>query len=429
MYAFEFNNTIQLGTIVGGVQSDGGNPPNSWERWRVSGFISPSLTLENASNHWELWRDDINIMKQMGLKTCRLCLDWARIEPREGAFCEQAISRVAQELYHLRLAGIRPLLTLHRFSEPMWFTNRGGWERKENITYFLKYTEKIVRTLGHLVSEYITLDEPNLYAINGYFRGIWPPGKTSKLSAMQMMSVIASAHIRSYKLIHAVHRELGFSPVSVGCSVHMRALEPKNPRNPFHMATLYSLDKIFQVSIIEALVSGIFRSGLKNYALAHEGVYADFIGLGYYTRNYIASRGNTPKNNTPKGDLPWEIYPQGIVECAERLTRMCSLPIYITSNGVCDNDDTLRSRFIYEHLAAIARSSLPIERYYYRSLLDGFEWPGTGSERFGLIGFDSQTGERNIKKSAEFFTKIIQSDGVSEEMYEEYVAWQKYRTY
>ncbi len=107
----------------------------------------------------------------------------------------------------MRGLGIRPLITLHNFANPMWFEEKGGWEELGNIRFFLEYVEKLIYALGHLVSEYITFEEPNLYALNGYFLGIWPPGKKSINAAAQVMSVMTAAHMRCYRLIHDLRRK------------------------------------------------------------------------------------------------------------------------------------------------------------------------------------------------------------------------------
>jgi len=427
MSTFTLNKNFQLGVVLGGVQSDGGKIPNSWELWHSKGFIKDASSPEIAAKHWQYWRDDLKIMQHMNLHTCRLCLDWARIEPSDGVFDEAAIGRVAQELYQLRSAGIRTMLTLHRFSDPIWFLKRGGWENKENIICFLKYAEKVVRTLGHLVSEFITLDEPNLHAIESYLKGTWAPGKKSKPAAMQAMSVMAAAHIRCYRLVHSVRRELGFDDTAVGCSVHMRALEPKKSGNRFSTAAAASTERIFQTAMAEAMISGRFLRGMKNHALAREGNYADFIGLAYYTRAYVAGSTQIMRNGVAKSDLGWEICPDGLIRCVEKLRSICSAPVYITANGVCDNSDSFRCRFLSDHLTAIVESGLPIGRYYYNSLLDGFEYLCGSSARFGLVSANPENGERRLKKSGEFFRDIVKSSGVTEQMYDKYVAQERYQ--
>lgn len=408
MKELSFKNKLRLGAVVGGVQSDGGKIGNGWQYWYSHGHIE--LSPENAAEHWERWREDTALMQSMGMTTCRLCVDWARIEPKQGRFSDEAIGHLAQELYQLRAAGIRPVLTLHRWSDPLWFIKKGGWENKENILCFLRYAEKLVRTIGHLVCEYLTFDEPNLHAINGYTLGLWPPGKKSGSATKQVMSVMASAHIRSYKLIHAVRRELGFDDTVVGCSVNMCHYDPWDRKNPLHKALAGWLDSGTQTAMAKAMLTGGFTGGLKNHALSREGIYADFAGLAGCPRVIVKNRSLEKNKREP--------YPEGIVHCARRLGEICNLPIYVTASGISDPTDEKGSLFIYEQLRAIAQADFPVERYYYRNLLDGFEWQG-GS--YGLAFDDPETGERRLKRSGVLFSAAIKSRGISSAVYDEYV--------
>lgn len=427
MHAFKLDNRLELGSIIGGVQSDGGRLNNGWELWRSKGLIKDGVGPSEAAGHWERWRDDVQIMRTMGMRTCRVCLDWARIEPKEGSFDEEAVGHVAQQLYQLRASGIKVLLTFHRFSDPLWFLRKGGWEKKDNILSFLRYVEKILRTVGHLTNEYMTFDEPNLYAINGYYLGIWPPGKKSASMTAQVMSVMAAAHIRCYKLIHAIRRELGFDDTLAGCSVYMRVLEPKNPKNPLNIIATKSMDALYQTDMAEAMLAGRFNRPLKNHAIAREGVYADFVGLGYYTRTLVSGRRQFVMSGVAKNDIGWEIWPEGIAQCALRLRAICPAPVYVTANGVSDSRDEFGCRFIYDHLKELGREGDLIERYYYRNFLDGFEWLEGESARFGLVAVDSGSKERSLRKRGEFFRAVIENGGVTEEIYEEYVAPERYR--
>ena len=165
---------------------------------------------------------------------------------------------------------------------------------------------------------------------------------------------------------------------------------------------------------------------MKNYYRAKPGRYCDFHGVNYYSRSTVSGLRDGARRNCAKNDLGWEIYPQGLIQCARKLLKICSLPIYITENGVCDNKDAFRCRFIYDQLRAIASSGLPIERYYHWSFLDNFEWLDGMSARFGLVEVDPETGKRTVKKSGKFYSEIIKRGGIDEELFEEYVADEVY---
>ena len=130
--------------------------------------------------------------------------------------------------------------------------------------------------------------------------------------------------------------------------------------------------------------------------------------------------------NSPHNDLGWEIYPQGLAELCVSMWKEYAAPVYITENGTCDLDDSFRCRYIYEHLKAAAECPAPVERYYHWCFCDNFEWIEGSSARFGLVHVDYATQERRIKRSGEFYAKLIQNGGATQEMYDEYVAQQVY---
>ena len=172
---------------------------------------------------------------------------------------------------------------------------------------------------------------------------------------------------------------------------------------------------------------GKFRFPLKNFGNLPKGEYTDFIGLNYYTRSTVSGIGDGVRENSPRNDLDWEIYPEGITECAQKLYDVLPRPIWVTENGTCDNSDSFRCRYLFEHIKKISESELPFERYYHWCFCDNLEWIEGNSAKFGLVSIDPETRERKIKKSGEFYSEIIKNGGVSAEMYEKYVAGQEYR--
>ena len=426
MSRIEIKRDILLGTAGSATQIDGGDFGHTWNLWYSAGKIKDGSDPAVAAGHWERWRDDAMLMARMGIQTCRLGIEWARVEPSEGCFDEYAIDHIKEELMLLNGLGIRPLITLHHFTNPVWFEVCGGWDEPKNIVYFLRYVERIITRLGHLCDDYVTINEPNVYALNGYRDGIWPPGKKNLRSAMRAMSVMASAHIRAYRLIHRLRREMGLRGTRVGVALHMRSFAPKNRANPAHCDSAAMAERLFQTLIAEAVTVGRFAPPLHDYARARPGRYCDFHGLNYYTRSTVSGLRDGTKMYSQRSDLGWEIYPQGLIQCAEKLMRICSLPIYVTENGVCDNRDAFRCRFIYDHLMAISRSSLPFERYYYWSFLDNFEWLEGTSARFGLVEVDFSTMERRVKKSGRFYSELINRREISPDMYEEFLSMESY---
>jgi beta-glucosidase len=348
-------------------------------------------------------------------------VEWSRIEPEEGKFDEDALRRYREELSAIVDSGILPLVTLHHFTNPTWFEASGAFERDDCVAVYLRFAEKVVRAFGGLASEYITINEPNVYALNGYFTGDWPPGKRSLAAYRTVLTHLAACHIAGYQMIHRVRREMGYSDTKVSFANHLRVFQPKDRKNPLHRACAAFAEKAFQGGLSRAMCLGEVSFPIRHHAAIQKGEWCDFHGINYYSRSTVAGLADGVAEHAPVNDLGWEIYPHGIVEVAEAMYRLLKRPIYITENGTCDTQDLFRSRYIYEHLKALADSGLPVERYYHWCFCDNFEWAEGESARFGLVHVNFSTQERTVKHSGEFYAAMIREGGVSDALYERYV--------
>ncbi len=424
--AFRLRPGFLLGAASSASQIEGGALDHSWNDWYRQGRIRDGSDPARAADHYALWREDTELMAQLGLKVCRFGIEWARICPAEDRVEEGVLDRYRQEIFYMKKLGMEPLLTLHHFTNPMWFEEKGGFTRAENRAYFLKFVEIAVDALGDLVSEYITINEPNVFATESYYFGAWPPGATSFRTAVRVMDNLTACHIEAYELIHARRRAGGYSDTMVSFANHMRVFEAKDPRNPIHRLSAALARHVFQGALTKAMCLGQFSWPLKNVAGVSPGEYIDFVALNYYSRSTVSRLGDGVKEGSPKNDLGWEIYPEGIVICAREHHKVLARPIWITENGTCDNEDSFRSRYIHDHLAALSASDLHVERYYHWSFTDNFEWLEGESARFGLVHVDYPTQQRTVKRSGHFYAELIRQHGVTEELYHQYVADQVY---
>ncbi len=426
MNTFTFKEGFLIGTASAATQIEGGALDHTWADWHRQGRIADGSDPARANDHYRRWREDAEMMGELGMQIARIGVEWARVEPTEGAFDEAVIAHYAEEVEHLKALGVQPLVTLHHFTNPMWFENKGAFERKENIPLFIRFVEKMVRAFGPLVSEYITINEPNVYAANGYFFGSWPPGRKSFFETVRVMAVLAAAHAEAYQTVHRVRKELGLADTRVSFANHMRVFAPENPRNPSHCAYAKLTERFFQGSLTKAMTQGVFSFPIRNVGGIRRGRYADFHAVNYYTRSTVSGLKDGVKRGAPVNDLGWEIYPQGIVECARKLHELEPLPIYITENGTCDNSDAFRSRYVCEHLQALCESDLPVRRYYHWCFCDNFEWVEGESARFGIVHVDYETQRRTVKQSGLFLRDAIKAGGVDQIIYEKYVRGQAY---
>ena len=423
---FSIPKGMLMGVSTASMQVEGGDLDTNWNDWYKRGFIKDGTNPATANDHWKYWQEDTELMADMSLQLYRFSIEWARLMPEEGIVDETAAQHYRQELLLLREKGIRPLLTIHHFSNPMWFENKAAFEKRENLHYYLELVELVVERFGDLCSDYITINEPNVYATNSYCFGMWPPGKKSVAATLAVMENLAYCHIMAYKLIHEKREAMGFNDSMVGCANHLRIFSPKNHKNPWHRVAAKLTAFLFQNALTDAMTLGKFAFPLKNFGKLPKGEYTDFIGLNYYSRSTVSGIGDGVRENCPKNDLGWEIYPKGLVDCAKQLYDVLPRPIWVTENGTCDNDDRFRCRYLYEHIRALSNSGLPFERYYHWCFCDNFEWIEGNSAKFGLVSVDECSRERKIKNSGKFYSEIIKNGGVTDEMFENYVKYQEY---
>ena len=424
--AFSLPKNMLLGVSTASMQIEGGELDTNWNDWYRQGFIKDGTDPATGNDHWVKWQEDTALLSQMGMQLYRFGVEWARLMPAEGQVDESAVERYRQELTALRQRGIRPLLTIHHFSNPMWFENKGGFTKRENLHYYLELVALVAERFGDLCSDYITINEPNVYAVNSYFFGMWPPARKSLSDTLAVMENFAYCHIHAYKMLHEKRRAMGYTDTMVGCANHLRVFAPKNERNPWHRLGAKLTAFLFQDALTKAMTLGRFPFPMRNFGKLPEGEYTDFIGLNYYSRSTVSGIGDGVQENSPRNDLDWEIYPQGIVECAQALYDVLPRPIWVTENGTCDNDDRFRCRYLYDHLRVISASALPFERYYHWCFCDNLEWIEGNSAKFGLVSVDPETRQRTVKRAGEFYSRVIRDGGVTEETYQQFVAPQEY---
>lgn len=411
MEGFRFPENFALGVASAATQIDGDCQNSNWYDWYQKGHIKDGSNPDITTLHRQTTAEDTALMAGMGIRHYRFGLEWARIEPQEGQFCTQEFEKVRQEIVLLQQSGIQVLLTLHHFSNPIWFEEKGGFANPDCVKIFLRLVGKVVENLGDLVNEYITINEPNVYAVGGFFGGGFPPDKNSMVLTLRVLDHLAECHRRAYRLIHTIREKMGFNDTKVGFAHHMRVFAPLNQKNPIHTACCALSKQMFQQRVSRAFLLGSGRS---------KGCWADFLAVNYYSRT--ASRGLEDGTfpGVPLNDLGWEIYPAGIAECCRELHALLpDLPIYITENGTADNTDRFRRRFLYDHLKVLCESGLPVTRYYHWCFVDNFEWLEGFSARFGLVELNTATQQRTVKKSGEFYSRMILNHGVTQEMADE----------
>lgn len=412
----------ELGVATAATQIEGGLVDTNWQHWADEpGHIADGSTPQRAADHWNRVDQDIALLVELGVKHYRMGLEWARIEPACGVFDDDAMAHYVDELTKLGEAGITPLVTLHHFNNPWWFEQAGGFLGKDSLAHFRQYVDYVVQCLHPYVRDWITINEPNVYATNSYQVGTWPPGHQSLPETVRVMQRLAVAHIEAYRLIHSIRDDS-----RVGVANHLRVFQPANRLNPANRAAAWLASYLFQDALQRAMSFGQFMPPLHQPISVPIRRYYDFQGINYYSRSTVTGLQDGVAKDVPVNDLGWEIYPAGLAEVIQRVNRSYPGPIFITENGTADAKDAFRPLFIYDHLKAAVESGAPVRRYYHWCFTDNWEWAEGEGPRFGLVALDYETQERQPRESAWFYADIAANGGVTNQAFDRWVAGCRY---
>jgi len=416
---FTFPKDFLWGAATSSHQVEGNNTNNDWWQWEQ--HIPLKMRSGQACDEWNRFEEDFQLAQTLGLTAYRFSLEWSRIEPAPGQFDASALDRYREMIRSLRSKGIEPVVTLNHFTIPIWLVSRGGWLSDDSPEFFAQYVQKAIEALGEDVHYWITINEPAVYTYKSYMIGQWPPGKKSAKEAFRVVQNLANAHVLAYGKIKEVYARKGWKEPMVGVAQQALIFAPCSGSLRDRLSARLR-DRAINHLFIQALIRGRARIfGIFSMRLPRAGTL-DFIGLNYYTREFVRNRGFllsdilgdecVPEDIRGKRNcLGWEIYPQGLYTFIKAFSKY-KLPILISENGICTNDDTERSEFIGEHLKAVAlamKEGAPVIGYLYWSLLDNYEWAAGFAPRFGLIEVDYATQGRKIRESARKYEEIIRS--------------------
>ncbi len=422
----EFPQGFLWGAATSSHQIEGGNRFNDWWDWEDRGRATERSG--RACGSWERYEEDFDLAKSFGHNAHRLSIEWSRVQPEEGRWDDEAVRHYQDVLKALKARGLEPVVTLHHFTLPLWFSKIGGWENPKAAEYFAAYTRVMVRALGPDIRFWITFNEMNVMTFKGYLEGAWPPGKRSILSGWLAARHLVQAAYRSYEVIHAEYRKQAWPACRVGVAQHLMCTQASDPWKAGDRRAA-AFRKFFNNDFFLRLLIGRPHDWLVILAgCSGKGRAMDFIGVNYYFREVVRAAGQktlwesligeVDRNHEAyrtgeKNDLGWAVYPEGMRQVVLEAHRAYGLPLLITENGICTHDEEQRARFIQDHLSALRaamREGAEVMGYLYWSLLDNFEWSIGYSPKFGLIAVDRETLARTPKASARSYGDIIRAN-------------------
>lgn len=347
--------------------------------------------FERTSDHEKRFAEDAEIIAYCA-PNYRMSLMWSKLQRFPYAeLHKETVAEYRSFLDDLKRRGVKVMMVLHHFTNPLWFSQNGNWEETENVALWVDFSKKVVDEFGEYVSYWNTFNEPNVYASNGWVLGKFPPFKTSLLGARRAIKNMGLAHNIMYDYI--------------------KAKSPHQPVGISHNTVIFSAENF--LGYLPAKISDWW---FMNYLLKPFTGKLDFFGLSYYAKishnpqpiTYIDTPAKMEKLGKPHDDM-WEYYPNGLKESIERYWNEYRLPIIITESGVCTADETRQVSAMKDYAKIIhdcLQKGIDIRGYYWWSTFDNFEWNLGPTFRFGLYETNLETKNRRKRAGADVFHRL-----------------------
>ncbi|MCW5873086.1 MAG: beta-glucosidase [Anaerolineales bacterium] len=420
---------------IEGAHDEDGRGESIWDRFsHTPGKVFGNHTGDRACDHYHRWREDIQLMQQLGLQAYRFSIAWSRILPQGyGKVNQKGLDFYSCLVDGLLDAGIVPYATLYHWDLPQALQDRGGWPARSTAEAFVEYAEIASQHLGDRVASWATLNEPQVSAQAGYLQGRHAPGHTSLDEMMAASHHLLLAHGWA---VPVLRRNAPRAQVGVVLNLQPHTAASSNEADQLAarlgdgMQNRWYLDPLAGRNYPADVVAHYDRSMAYVLSGDLEAIAAplDYLGVNHYFRTVHRSESTadaevTVQVSSDKTEMGWEVYPPGIQEILLRLHREYPFPAYyITENGAAFADevsedgavhDAQRVNYLREYLhnahQAIA-AGVPLKGYFAWSLLDNFEWAWGYSRRFGIVYVDYETQTRIIKDSGRLYTKIVKEN-------------------
>jgi len=431
--------------IEGSPLADGAGP-SIWQRFaHTPGRMLNGDTGDVACDHYNRWREDVALMKQLGLQAYRFSISWSRVLPEgRGRINHKGLDFYERLVDGLLENGIQPVATLFHWDLPAALDDRGGWLNPDIADWFAEYAALMYQRLDGRVRRWATLNEPWVVTDGGYLHGALAPGHRNRFEAP-----IASHHLlRSHGKAVQAYRANGKHEIGIVVNI-----EPKYPASdsPEDLAATKRADAYMNRQYLDPVFLGSYPDELRevfgeawpdwppaDMDLIRQPI--DFVGINYYTRNVTRhDASNWPLRAAPVKqpmhtytETGWEVFPQGLTDTLLWVKQRYGNPrMFITENGAAFFDppkaetdpsgarrvrDPLRASYLRGHLRAVHAAigaGCDIGGYFVWSLLDNLEWSLGYSKRFGVIHVDFETQVRTPKDSARYYAKIVASHGAA----------------
>jgi beta-glucosidase len=425
--------------IEGAVDEDG-RVPSIWDTFsHTPGKIDGGGTGDVACDHYHRWREDLDLLSQLGVGAYRFSLAWPRMHDSRGvAFYDRLIDRLLE-------LGIEPLVTLYHWDLPQRLEEDGGWLNRDTAERFAEHAARCFDAYGDRVRRWITINEPWIVGLLGYRLGLHAPGHQDVREEITAFHHLLLAHGRAVQALRASRHDGAVGITNALMPHYAYSDDPADvaaARESDGYVNRFFLDSVFKGAYPSDTLQ-LFERVAGPLDFIHDGDLAviaapsDFLGVNYYSRRVmrsvagrvpypwevVAGSGPTTDGGTagvPMTEAGTEIVPHAFTDLLLRLQRDYGVPTLITENGAVFSEplhDAARARYVHDHVAAVhdaIAQGADVRGYCYWSLLDNFEWALGYAQRFGLVHVDYDTLERTLKDSGRYYAQIARANALVE---------------
>lgn len=425
--------------IEGGWNEDG-RGPSIWDTYsKTPGKVLHGDTGDVAADHYHRWKEDVALMKELGLPAYRFSFAWPRILPAgTGTINPKGLGFYDRLVDELLKANIQPFATVYHWDLPQALEDKGGWVNRQTAQYFADFAGILVDHFSDRITNWITINEPYIVSMLGYLDGVFAPGVKDQTAASAATHHLLLGHGLAVQAMRAAARQ----PLQIGITLNLSNVESAS-KSPEDMKAAKIQDIHLNRIFLDPLYFGKYPEEITGemgfvFPAGYEKDFptittpTDFLGINNYSRDVVrfnpASSHFHCETIQPEGSSyseMWEIHPHGLNDLLARLKRDYPIKaIYITENGTSVTDgvdadgrvrDSRRIQYLQDYIAAVhqaIQSGVPVKGYFVWSLLDNFEWNSGYSRRFGIIFVDYEKGQKRvIKDSARWFSHTIRQNG------------------
>jgi beta-glucosidase len=421
---------------IEGAALEGGRGPSIWDTFaRTPGLTRHGDTGDIACDHYHRWESDFDLLVDLRVTDYRLSLSWSRLQPSgAGPLNAEGVAFYERLLAGLRDRGIRALVTLYHWDLPQPLEDAGGWPERATAERFGEYAGLVLERLGHLATDWITLNEPWCSSFLGYGNGAHAPGRHDHRAAVAAAHHLNLAHGLALAAIRRVSATARVGITNIVTEIVPRTDSREDEAAATRLDAVTNrvfLDPVYLGTYSTAVIDALGPLGLTDLVLPGDLELAsaptDFAGVNHYQRVVawhdaaaapfgVGEQAAEPATTS----FGWSVIPDSLFAVLTRVAReYTALPLYVTENGASFDDyvdpnghvvDTERIEYFAGYLEAAGRAieaGVDLRGYYAWSFLDNFEWAEGYSKRFGLVYVDYRTQDRIPKLSAGWYRQLI----------------------